>query len=47
MRTGIAVVFPRPIAATFVLVGLASLGLPAARGVARWLRPPAVGTLPG
>jgi len=42
-----AIFFTRPIAATLVVVGLASLALPTMRGVARWLRPPAVGALPG
>ncbi|MGH7268503.1 MAG: tripartite tricarboxylate transporter permease [Candidatus Rokuibacteriota bacterium] len=37
----------RPIAAALMAVGLASLALPGVRGVARWLRPPAVGALPG
>jgi putative tricarboxylic transport membrane protein len=37
----------RPIAATLVAVGGLSLALPGLRGVARWLRPPPVGVLPG
>jgi putative tricarboxylic transport membrane protein len=31
--------FTRPIAATLVIIGLGSLGLPAVRGAAKWLRP--------
>ena len=31
--------FNRPIAATLVVIGLVSLGLPALRGAAKWLRP--------
>jgi putative tricarboxylic transport membrane protein len=34
-----SIFFTRPIAATLVIVGLASLALPAVRGAARWLRP--------
>jgi putative tricarboxylic transport membrane protein len=37
----------RPIAAVLVAVGCLSLALPAVRGLARWLRPPPVGVLPG
>jgi TctA family transporter len=37
-----AIFFTRPIAATLVIIGLASLALPALRGVARWLRPTTV-----
>jgi len=42
-----AIFLTRPIAAGLMLVGALSLALPAIRGVARWLRPPAVGVLPG
>jgi putative tricarboxylic transport membrane protein len=34
--------FTRPIAATLVIIGLASLGLPAVRGAVKWLRPTTV-----
>jgi TctA family transporter len=37
-----AIFFTRPIAATLVIIGLASLGLPALRGAAKWLRPSTV-----
>ena len=42
-----AIFFTRPIAATLVVVGLASLLLPTVRLVARWLRPPAASARAG
>jgi putative tricarboxylic transport membrane protein len=38
-----AIFFTRPIAATLVVVGLASLLLPAVRTVSKWLQPPSIG----
>ena len=38
-----AIFFTRPIAATLVIIGLASLALPALRSAARWIRPTTVG----
>jgi putative tricarboxylic transport membrane protein len=37
-----AIFFTRPIAATLVIIGLASLALPALRCAARWIRPTTV-----
>lgn len=42
-----AIFFTRPIAATLIIVGLASLTLPAVRVVAKWLRPQTVGAQSG
>jgi hypothetical protein len=41
---GEALTQTRPIAAALVIFGLGSLALPGVRGVARWLRPPKVGS---
>ena len=41
-----AIFFTRPIAATLVIIGLASLALPALRGAARWIRPTTVSDQP-
>jgi putative tricarboxylic transport membrane protein len=38
----LSIFFTRPIAATLVIIGLASLALPAIHGVAGWLRPSTV-----
>jgi putative tricarboxylic transport membrane protein len=43
----LAIFFTRPIAATLVIIGLASLALPAVRGAASWLRPTPVSGQPG